>query len=160
MLRWKKLLALLIAMVLSFIMMDIYGMTLSSYIVPFKKNIDIYRKNPECLLSNILNGDSAFIIRNELLKWSIITPATRDNFIDIPNNILNRRSLVNVDKKTLIESLKCQFSTIEYNKNSSIIYFSYVYSYDNFIGSSSLRLKFVFDNQYTAAVSSRLFIGY
>lgn len=160
MLKWKKLLALLIAMVLSFIMMDIYGMTLSSYIVPFKKNIDIYRKNPRCLLSSVLSGDSAFIIRNELLKWSMINPATRDGFIDIPNNILNRHSLVNVDKKTLIESLKCQFSTLEYNQNSSIIYFSYIYSYDNFIGSSSLRLKVVFDNQYAAAVSSRLFIGY
>lgn len=160
MLKWKKLLALLIAMVLSFIMMDVYGMTLSSYIVPFKKNIDIYRKNPRCLLSSVLSGDSAFIIRNELLKWSIINPATRDGFIDIPNNILNRHSLVNVDKKTLIESLKCQFSTLEYNQNSSIIYFSYIYSYDNFIGSSSLRLKVVFDNQYAAAVSSRLFIGY
>ena len=160
MLKWKKLLALLIAMVLSFIMMDIYGMTLSSYIVPFKKNIDIYRKNPRCLLSSVLSGDSAFIIRNELLKWSIINPATRDGFIDIPNNILNRHSLVNVDKKTLIESLKCQFSTLEYNQNSFIIYFSYIYSYDNFIGSSSLRLKVVFDNQYAAAVSSRLFIGY
>lgn len=159
MLRWKKLLALLIAMVLSFIMMDVYGMTLSSYIVPFKKNIDIYRKKPRCLLSSILSGDSAFIIRNELLKWSIINPATRDGFIDIPNNILNRHSLVNVDKKTLIESLKCQFSTLEYNQNSSIIYFSYIYSYDNFIGSSSLRLKVVFDNQYAVAVSSRLFIG-
>lgn len=160
MLKWKKLLALLIAMVLSFIMMDIYGMTLSSYIVPFKKNIDIYRKNPRCLLSSVLSGDSAFIIRNELLKWSMINPATRDGFIDIPNNILNRHSLVNVDKKTLIESLKCQFSTLEYNQNSFIIYFSYIYSYDNFIGSSSLRLKVVFDNQYAAAVSSRLFIGY
>ena len=158
MLRWKKLLALLIAMVLSFIMMDIYGMTLSSYIVPFKKNIDIYRKKPRCLLSSILSGDSAFIIRNELLKWSIINPATRDGFIDIPNNILNRHSLVNVDKKTLVESLKCQFSTLEYNQNSSIIYFSYIYSYDNFIGSSSLRLKVVFDNQYAVAVSSRLYI--
>jgi hypothetical protein len=158
MLRWKKLLALLIAMVLSFIMMDVYGMTLSSYIVPFKKNIDIYRKKPRCLLSSILSGDSAFIIRNELLKWSIINPATRDGFIDIPNNILNRHSLVNVDKKTLIESLKCQFSTLEYNQNSSIIYFSYIYSYDNFIGSSSLRLKVVFDNQYAVAVSSRLYI--
>ena len=158
MLRWKKLLALLIAMVLSFIMMDIYGMTLSSYIVPFKKNIDIYRKKPRCLLSSILSGDSAFIIRNELLKWSMINPATRDGFIDIPNNILNRHSLVNVDKKTLIESLKCQFSTLEYNQNSSIIYFSYIYSYDNFIGSSSLRLKVVFDNQYAVAVSSRLYI--
>lgn len=158
MLRWKKLLALLIAMVLSFIMMDVYGMTLSSYIVPFKKNIDIYRKKPRCLLSSILSGDSAFIIRNELLKWSIINPATRDGFIDIPNNILNRHSLVNVDKKTLIESLKCQFSTLEYNQNSSIIYFSYIYSYDNFIDSSSLRLKVVFDNQYAVAVSSRLYI--
>ena len=158
MLRWKKLLALLIAMVLSFIMMDVYGMTLSSYIVPFKKNIDIYRKKPRCLLSSILSGDSAFIIRNELLKWSIINPATRDGFIDIPNNILNRHSLVNVDKKTLIESLKCQFSTLEYNQNSSIIYFSYIYSYDNFIGSSSLRLKVVFDNQYAVAVSSRFYI--
>lgn len=158
MLRWKKLLALLIAMVLSFIMMDVYGMTLSSYIVPFKKNIDIYRKKPRCLLSSILSSDSAFIIRNELLKWSIINPATRDGFIDIPNNILNRHSLVNVDKKTLIESLKCQFSTLEYNQNSSIIYFSYIYSYDNFIDSSSLRLKVVFDNQYAVAVSSRLYI--
>lgn len=160
MLRWKKLLSLLIVMVLSFIMMDIYGMTLSSYIVPFKKNIDIYRKNPGCLLSNILNGDSAFIIRNELLKWSIINPATRDGFIDIPNNILNRHSLVNVDKKTLVESLKCQFSTLEYNQNSSIIYFSYVYSYDSFIGSSSLRVKVLFNNRYATSVSGKLFIGH